>query len=302
MKKLRDTITYWLKIARMSSEELAALTLPPWVLTGINFRNSVKQDYLGLIAAGVAFYFLLAAFPMLAAIVSVYGLFLDPHDITAQLNAFARFLPRDALSLLIDQASALMESTNKTLSLSLIISVLFTLYSATRGVSALIKGFNIAYDATERRGMFHLSLLGYALTFLLMLYFMISLVLVAGLPAAVQYLRIPDGYADWVIRVRWPLLFVCALAGLEFLYTVGPCRKRKKLGVSAGSVAATVLWIGGSSVFSLFVSNFGAYNQAYGSLGAVVVLMLWFWVSAMTILIGAEINGALEKHRTPTKH
>jgi membrane protein len=99
--------------------------------------------------------------------------------------------------------------------------------------------------------------------------------------------------------LRWPLLFASALLGLEILYTLGPCRKRTKWGVSAGGVAATLLWIGGSSLFSLFMSHFSNFNQMYGSLGAVVVLMLWFWVSALTILMGAEINGALEKNQKP---
>lgn len=297
MRKLRDTIGYWLKIIRMSSEELAALTLPPWLLGTLKFRNDVQQDYIGLVAAGVAFYFLLAAFPMLAAALSIYGLFLDPHDITAQLNTFGRFLPREALQILIDQAEALIKSTNKTLSISLLVSVLFTLYSAARGVNALIKGFNIAYNTPERRGVVHLSLLGYGLTILLMAYFVVSLLLVAGLPAAVHYLAFPEGVAHFTTWLRWPLLFGGALIGLEVLYTFGPCRKRKIFRISAGGIAATILWIAGASVFSLFVSNFNNYNETYGSLGAVIILMLWFWLSALSILIGAKINGALEQHR-----
>jgi len=297
MRKITNSIKAWIKIARMSSGELAALTLPPWALAGLHFRNDVKQDYIGLIAAGCAFYFLLAAFPALAAAVSLYGLFLDPHLITDQLNMMSQFLPPDALGIVMDHAYALVGAQTKTLSLSLIVSFLFTIYSATRGVQALIKGFNIAYNCREERGMAKLTLLSYGLTLLMLAYFLVSLTLIAGLPAAVQIFPFPATVADIIQWLRWPLLFASALVGLEVLYTFGPCRKRRHYRVSAGAIAATILWIGGSSLFSFFVSNFTTYNQTYGSLGAVVVLMLWFWMSALTILVGAEINGALEKTR-----
>ena len=297
MRKLSNSIKAWIKIARMSSEELAAMTLPPWILGTLNFRNDVKQDYIGLIAAGCAFYFLLAAFPALAAAVSTFGLFADPHLITDQLSLMARFLPPDALAIVMDHAYALAGSEDSTLSLSLLASLLFTIYSATRGVQALIKGFNIAYNCREDRGMAKLTLVSYGLTLLMVAYFLISLLLIAGLPAAVQIFPFPPTIADLIQWLRWPLLFASALLGLEILYTFGPCRKRQGFRISAGAIAATLLWIGGSSLFSAFVSHFTSFNQTYGSLGAVVVLMLWFWVSALTILVGAEINGALEKNR-----
>lgn len=298
MRKLRDSIAHWFQIARMSSEELAAMTLPPWVLGALHFRNDIKKDYIGLVAAGCAFYFLLAAFPAMAAAVSLYGLFSDPHLITDQLNLMARFLPQDALAIVTGHAYALAESNNSTLSVSLIISLVFTIYAATRGVQSLIKGFNIAYGCKERRGIARLTLLSYGLTVLMLAYFLVSLTLIAGLPAAVQIFPFPPTIADLIRWLRWPLLFASALVGLEILYTLGPCfakDRRRRSRISAGAVAATLLWIGGSSLFSYFVSNFTSFNQTYGSLGAVVVLMLWFWVSALTILIGAEINGALEK-------
>lgn len=295
MRSLASRVKSWIKIAQMSSGELAAMTLPPWILAGLNFRNEVKQDYIGLIAAGCAFYFLLAAFPALAAAVSLYGLFMDPHLITDQLTMMSRFLPQDALDIVMDHAYALENSKESTLSLSLIASLAFTIYSATRGVQALIKGFNIAYNAPEKRGMAKLTLISYGLTLLMVVYFLVSLTLIAGLPAAVQIFPFPPSIADVIQWLRWPLLFLSALLGLEILYTFGPCRKRKVYRVSAGAIAATLLWIGGSSLFSLFISNFTSFNQTYGSLGAVVVLMMWFWMSALTILVGAEVNGALEK-------
>jgi membrane protein len=295
MRRLHDLITYWLSVARMGSNELAAMTLPPWLLTALHVRNEVKQDYVGLIAAGVAFYFLLAVFPFMAAIVSIFGLFFDPYMISEEITMMGSFLPRDALQILLAQAEKLTMAADHTLSISLIASIAFTIYSATRGVQALIKGFNIAYDTQERRGMFRFTFLSYGLTVLMLLYTLVALLLVAGLPVAIQFLPLSETLSNWLQWLRWPLLFSSALLGLEVLYTLGPCRKRTRWGISAGAMAATLLWIAGSALFSLFMSHFSSFNQMYGSLGAVVVLMMWFWLSALTILIGAEINGALEK-------
>ncbi len=294
MKKIRDIIQHWIRVFRMSSGELAALTLPPWVLTGLHLRNNVKQDYIGLISAGVAFYFLLSAFPALGAAISIFGLFFDPYEVTTLIERMASFLPREALDIIITQGRNIAQTTGSTLSISLGISILLAVYSATRGVQALIKGFNIAYDATETRGMFRLTFLSYGLTLLMLGYFLFSLLLVAGLPVAIQFLHLPPVFSSLLQWSRWPVLFFTALVGLEILYSLGPCRKRGRIGISAGAFGATVLWMLGSSLFSLFISNFASFNETYGSLGAVVVLLMWFWMSAMSILIGAEVNGALE--------
>ncbi|MCB1538539.1 MAG: YihY/virulence factor BrkB family protein [Rhodospirillales bacterium] len=298
MRRIGTFFRHWITIARMSSGELAAMTLPPWVLTALHVRNEVKQDYIGLVAAGVAFYFLLAAFPALAAAVSIFGLVVDPVLITDQINMMNHILPGAVVETLTQQITHLTASTDRSLSISLALSVLITLYSATRGTSALIKGFNIAYNCAETRGLIRLTLLSYGLTFLMLGYLLASLLLVAGLPAAIQILHVPDDIADKLQWLRWAMLFGAALIGLEVLYTFGPCRRRRGFGISAGGIAATAMWVAGSGAFSLFVSHFPSYNQTYGSLGAVAVLMIWFWVSALTILIGAEINGALEARTT----
>lgn len=294
MKRIRDTFMLWVAACRMGSEELAALTLPSWMLTALHFRNEVRRDYIGLVAAGVAFYFLLAAFPALAAAVSIFGLFADPHVITAQLASAARLLPPQAFEILVGQAGALAGVTDRHLSIGFVVSTLLALYSASRGTAALMNGFNIAYNVEERRGFMRHTLVSHGLTLLLLAHVVVSLMLVAILPALVSYLPLPEAAADALRTLRWPVLFVAAVAGLEILYTYGPCRKRRRLRLSPGSVVATLLWTGGSALFSLFVSSFAQFNETYGSLAAVVVLISWFWLSALSVLIGAEINGALE--------
>lgn len=262
--------------------------------------KGAQDNYIGLIAAGVAFYFFMGAFPGIAAIISLYGLFSDPKFIADQLEAFDRFLPPDSFRILVEQARAIAGSSGAALSLGLVFGIVLTIYSATRGVRALIKGFNIAYHKRETRNIVTLNLTIFFLTLVLMIYFLLSLGLVALMPAFFQIIHLPDAIMTSALSLRWPVLFLLAVMGLEILYYFGPCFKRPKWKwMSWGSFVATILWLGCSSFFSLFVSNFGNYNEIYGSLGAVVVLLLWFWLSALMILFGAEINATLYRLKQP---
>jgi len=267
-----------------------------WGRIAARFLHNLRQDYLGLIAAGVAFYFLLAAFPALAALISIYGLFADPATVARQLNLLAGFLPPEALKILSEQATKLADASIGALNLSLIGGIVLTIYSATKGVGALIKGLNIAYNLPEKRNMATRLLIAYALTFVLMVYLLFSLTAIAGLPAVLQFIHLPANVADIILMARWPILFTMALVGLQILYNFGPSHDphRGWRWASAGATVATILWIILSSLFSLFVSNLGKYNETYGSLGAVIVLLLWFWLSALMILLGAEVNASLQ--------
>lgn len=257
-----------------------------------------QDNLIGLVAAGVAFYFFMGAFPALAALISLYGLFSDPVFITDQLEGFGRFLPPESFSIIVGQAKAIAGTSEAALSLGLIFGIVLTIYSATKGVKAMIKGFNIAYGQKETRNMVTMNMTSFFLTFVLMVYFLLSLILVAFMPAFFQLIHLPDLIMESALSLRWPVLFCLAVMGLEILYYFGPnLPSRQWRWMSWGSFIATILWLTCSSFFSLFVSNFGNYNETYGSLGAVAVLLLWFWLSAMMILLGAEINAAIYRHR-----
>ena len=259
--------------------------------------ENINDDYLGLLAAGVAFYFLMASFPALAAAVSLYGIFSDPHFIEEQIDGMSRILPREAILIFSSQAKTLSAASGGALGLSFIFSTLFAIYSSTKGVGALIKGLNIAYNEKEKRSAFRLTITGFILTAGLLVYMLIALTLIAGMPALFSLIKIPGVTLDIYLLLRWPLLFLTALMGLEFLYAFAPCHSRlNRHWMSWGSLLATSLWTLASAGFSLFVSNFGNYNETYGSISAIVILLLWFWMSAMTILLGAEINYAFSDH------
>lgn len=253
--------------------------------------ENIDEDALGLIAAGVAFYFLMAAFPALAAIISLYGIFSDPAFVGEQINLLSRFLPAEAVSIFASQTNSLLKAGSETLSISFLISIMFAIYSAAKGIGALIKGLNITYNEREKRGFIKLSLTGFILTSGLMIYLLTALTMVAGLPAFLKIFNFPEFTTKLYLFIRWPLLFFTALVGLEILYSFAPSHARFKWNwISWGSVTATCIWLFASSFFSFFITNFGSYNETYGSISAIVILLLWFWMSAMTILFGAEIN------------
>jgi membrane protein len=262
-------------------------------------KCNLTEDYVGLISAGMAFYFLLASFPVLTAAISLYGIFSDPHFISEQLNAISPFLPREAFSVIAEQAKNIASSNDKTLSASFFISIIFSLYAAKQGVSAAMQGFNIAYNEKEKRGFFTFHATAFFLTLNIMAYYVISLTLIAGLPTLAHIIHIPQSLEQIFLWIRWPLLFGTALLGLQILYFFGPSHTYPRWQwVSWGSIVATILWLVASGLFSFFVSHFDRYNEIYGSISAIILLLLWFWVSALMILLGAEINSLLEhKHR-----
>lgn len=250
---------------------------------------NLQRDYLSLISGGIAFYFLLAVFPAIGALISLYGLFSDPAFVVRQMDMLGRFLPHSAIAILSDQARSLVSSDAKILSLGFFLNIGLATYSSTQGVHALIQGLNIAYNQTEKRNLVRVNATAFLLTFVMMIYFLVSLSLVAILPSVV---------GQFVLLARWPLLFLMAIFGLEIVYCYGPSRIIPKWDlISYGSFLATLLWLGVSALFSVFVTHFGLYNGTYGSLSAVIILLLWFWLSALTILIGAEINATIEQQR-----
>ncbi len=264
----------------------------------MSLQEKVTGDYIGLIAAGISFYFLLAAFPAIGALISLYGLVSDPHDITEQLSYFHRFLPGEAFNILNAQAEKVASSNEGILSLGIVIGLLVTIYSASKGVQALIKGLNIAFSLRERRNILALGFTGYVLTFAMMFYFLMSLSLVAGVPLVLKYFFFSEFLLQLFDTARWPVLFFAGIVGLEILYFFGPCHQEPRWRwVSWGSFIATMFWLCSSILFSTFVSQMGNYNETYGSLGAVIVLMLWFWISAGMIIFGAEVNAVLSAHR-----
>jgi membrane protein len=259
-------------------------------------KDELSGDHVSMIAASVAFYGLLAIFPAIAATIALWGLFFDPAAIQAQMQSVSGVLPPEAAGIVTDQARSVASATGTGLSLAAVGGVLIALYSASKGVKALIEGLNIIYDEEEKRGFIMLNLVALGLMLATIVMVAVSLALIAVLPALLGNLGL-GGLARGVIAwLRWPLLALMVVVGLAVLYRFGPSRDAPRWRwVSWGAVIATVVWIAGSMAFSLYVRNFAGYNETYGSLGAVVILLMWFWLSAYIVLMGAELNSEMER-------
>lgn len=282
-------------ITDMQAGIMKRLEARSWWAFAQRFMINMGNDNVGLIAAGIAFYFLMAAFPAIGAAISLFGLFSDPHMITSQIDKLDRFLPGDALNILSSQAQKIASTGDSTLTISLLISLLLTIYSTTQGAKAIIQGCNIAYNEKESRNFLKLNLTAYGMTVLLLLSFLSTLTLVGIIPAVVAFVRLPPPMSDLVLLMRWPFMFIAAIVGFGLVYRIAPDRKKKEWHwITPGAILGTLMWVSGSALFSFYVTNFGSYNETYGSLGAVIILLLWFWLTAMTILVGAEINATAE--------
>jgi membrane protein len=232
----------------------------------------------------------------LAALVAIYGLVLDPSQVERQVSALSGVLPEESKQLLIDELHKLISTSSGTLGLSAAFGLVLALWSASRGMSGLITSLNIAYEEKERRGFFKLNLLALGLTIALVLGGLVVIALVAVLPAAVQLIGFRDATRWLLLGLEWPLLVVVVMFGLAAIYRYAPAREKPQWRwVSPGAIAATSLWIIGSIAFTVYVANFNSYDKTYGSLGGVVILLTWLYLSAFVVLLGAAINAQSEK-------
>lgn len=277
----------------------------PWQIPRLGWRDigwrvwdQLFQNNIFIVSAGVAFYGLLAIFPTLAVLVSVYGLLAIPADVESQLAVLGEILPPEAWQILQDQLQKLTSQSSTALSIGAVIGLLLTLWSARAGMGALMMALNIVYEEDEKRSMVQFYLTALLLTLGAILFSVIALALIVALPILLGPVGLAEETAALITQLRWPLLALSIMFSLAVLYRFGPSRNPPRWKwVSIGAVAATLLWMLGSMLFSFYVSNFGSFNETYGSVGAVVILMLWFWLTAFIVLMGAELNAEIE-HQT----
>lgn len=267
-------------------------------------KDGVLEDNIGLVAAGVAFYFLLAIFPLITAFLSLYGLMFDPEEARAQVATLTDLLPDEARALLTQQTSELTGSSTSALGFGAIFSILLALWSARRGTSAMTIALNIVYQEEDNRSFIRQTLLSFFLTVGLILFFIIALAIVAAVPIALQLLGLGTVAEVALALLRWPLLGLLAVFALSVMYRVCPDRHSAQWRwLTPGALVAVLLWLLTSGLFSWYVSNFGNYNQMYGSVGAVVILLFWFYLTAYIFLLGAEFDAEMEhqtRHDTTT--
>ena len=259
--------------------------------------KELSDDHVSLIAAAVAFYGLLALFPAIGALISIWALALDPLRIEQQIGTLSGVLPPDAAAIVKEQAHKVAADVGG-LSLGAALGIVLALYGAAKGMKALIEGLNIIYDEQEERGFIRLNLVALTLMLVVILAMIVAIGAIVIVPLLLNTIGLGPIAETLLGLLRWPILFGVALIVLAIIYRYGPSRAPARWRwVSWGAAVATAIWTLGSVAFSLYVQNFGSYNETYGSLGAVVILLMWFWLSAFIVLLGAELNSEME-HQT----
>jgi membrane protein len=267
-----------------------------WWDIAMRVKKEMAADNVDIIASGLALYALLAVFPALAAAVSIYGLFSSPADIADHLQEVAGMLPGDVTRILQDQLGKLSQNPQDTLSFGIIIGIALALWSARKGMVALMKVTNVAYDEEENRGFFRQLLVSLAFTIGAVIGFLAVVLLGVAVPLALSLMPLGSATEMILLVLRWVLLFAVAVLGLAVVYRFAPDRTPAQWRwLTPGSLIAATLWLIGSVLFAVYVRYWGSYGETYGALGGVVVLLMWFYLSAYIIVLGAEINAETER-------
>jgi membrane protein len=260
--------------------------------------QNLGRDNTSLVSAGIGLHTLLAVFPALAVLVSVYGMFASPGDVARDLQPFLGVLPGDAAKLITDQMESLTAPQNHALGFGTIAATLLALWNSRQGMMSLMTATNIAYNERERRSLLRQVITSIVFSLGALLIFLVMLLVGVAVPLLLLAAPLGRSVTVAVLMFRWVLLWVFAVLGFSIAYRYGPDRQRAKWRwVTWGSAVAATVWLLGSLAFSAYVQNFGSYGKTYGALGGVIVLIMWFYLMGFTIVLGAEINAEME-HQT----
>ncbi|MCX5497663.1 YihY/virulence factor BrkB family protein [Kaistia dalseonensis] len=277
--------------------------LTAWTLVSSVAVRFIAHDD-ALIAAGVAFYGFLAVFPALAVLVSLYGMIFDVNGVTQHVEEIASILPEEARPIILDLLTALAKRGPARINTGLLLGFGIGLWSARAGIAALMSGINFAYEVKDDRNILVAVGISIAVTVGAIVFAVLTLAVIAAVPVALSLLQVPHAQATAFLLIRWPLLALIAFASIATIYFAVPHRKgggpwRRVRRILPGAIAATLIWLPGCSLFSVYVTRIATYDVTYGSLGGPVVFLLWLWLTALVVLIGAEINATWSGLKTP---
>lgn len=266
-----------------------------WKEVLFRVKDQISQDNVSIIAAGCAFYAMLALFPAITALVMIYGFVADPAQVEQQMTGLRDVMPQEAFGIVQEQARSVASRGETRLGWAALFAILLALYSASAGVKSLFEALNIAYEEEESRGFIRYNLTAFLFTLAAVVAVAVGLGVIVGVPALLRYLPLGP-FVEWAVRlVSWALLLAFVIGGLAVIYRFGPSRASAEWRwISPGSIAAAAIWFAASLGFSFYVANFASYNETYGTLGGVIILLMWLWISAYVIIMGAELNSELE--------
>lgn len=269
-----------------------------WKQILLRVYSQSMEDNITTVAAGITFFSLLALFPAVTALVSLYGLYADPATVRDHLFNLSFMLPAGTFQIVEDQITRITAEGSSALTFKLAIGLGIALWGANAGMKAAIEGLNVAYEETEKRSFIRLNLLSLGLTISAILVVLVAIVAVTLAPVILDAMHLSDAVRATAGILRWVLMAAMLTIGLSVFYRFGPSRDDAKWRwVTWGGALAALLWIAVSLGLSAYLSSFADYNKTYGSLGAAIALMMWIWLSACAVLIGAELNAEME-HQT----
>ncbi len=274
--------------------------IPPagWKDILLRVYANISEHRVTALAAGITYYSLFAIFPAIAAFVALYGLFADPSTIARHLDELNGLLPGGAVDVVREQLTRLTQKGAQSLGATFIIGLAISLWSANAAMKSLFDTLNIVYQEKEKRSFIKLNAISLCFTLGGVLFIAIALACTVVVPVVLNYVGLSNA-SDLLLRLgRWPAMFIILTLGLSLIYRYGPSREAAKWRwITYGSAIASLLWLAASGLFSWYAANFGKFDETYGSLGAVIGFMTWLWISALVILLGAEIDAEAE-HQT----
>lgn len=263
-------------------------------------RTDVRDHNAVLVAAGVSFYAVLALLPALTILLAIYGIFVDLAEAERQIDALLGVLPGSAMRMIDGQLRASAEAGHATLSIGFAVSIAALGWVVSNATRALVRAVKLAYNQEKQRSTLEHRAVAYALSFALIITMILSLAIVAAVPIWLS--RFDPTHAIVTFgNLRWVLIAGAMTVGAGLLYRYAPPeRPNGWREVMPGALFATVMWTVASVGFSVYVSSIGTYDETYGPLGASVVLLLWFWLTSLAIIVGAEVNQAIVLRRAET--
>lgn len=251
---------------------------------------TAAERYISVIAAGVAFFGMFAIFPAIAAIISLFGLVANPQVVVEQLAVMEEIIPAETFVLFNNQMTRLLDARTDTLGWTSVVSLGIALWAARAGVAGLMGGLNAIAQCPQRNG-FKQVVVALTLTLCLVVLAIVALLAVIIAPFVLRLLPITEFSANLLEAVRWLVALAVLYAALSLLYRFGPNQRGARLRwFTVGAGTAIFLWIIASAALSYYLGNFGRYNEVYGSIGAVIGMLLWLYITAFLILLGAALN------------
>ncbi|WP_438986967.1 YihY/virulence factor BrkB family protein [Marivivens donghaensis] len=273
---------------------MSNLTLSRIVMIWRSFRDVLGKNDLDLISAGVAFYGMFSIFPAFAASIAMFGIVADPVVIAEQLDLLRDVIPADVFTLFEAQIDRLLGAGATTLGWASFVSLAIALWSARAGVGAMLRGLNAIYSGQTRSGVRH-AVTAFVMTVAMIGVALIALIVVVAAPIAIAFVPLANEWSGLIELIRWAVALFVLLAALGILYRYAPNASPRSRWLTVGAFVAVCLWYLVSIAFSVYIANFGNYNQVYGSLGAVVALLMWFYLSAYLVLLGGALNVAIAR-------